>query len=114
MSDKTEGVVGNFAGKAEEAASNGSGADEAKDTASGIAAGLQETARKVGVQACELGSQAYKQAADAGRQLKEQPLASMAIVGMLGGILGFLIGRVTAPEPSLREYAQRVVPRRYR
>jgi ElaB/YqjD/DUF883 family membrane-anchored ribosome-binding protein len=112
MSDETEGVVHTFAGKTDQAAGNGSG--DVQDNASGIAAGLQETARKVGAQACELGSQAYKQAADAGRQLKEQPLTAMAIVGILGGLLGFLIGRVTAPEPSLRDYAQRVVPRRYR
>jgi hypothetical protein len=112
MSDETEGVVQNFTGRTDQAASNGS--DDVKDRASGIATGWQETARKVGAQAYELGNQAYKQAADAGRQLKHQPLATMAVIGVLGGVLGFLIGRVTAPEPSFRDYAQRVVPRRYR
>ncbi|HEY2131513.1 MAG TPA: CsbD family protein [Acetobacteraceae bacterium] len=116
MADQVAGNVQNAFGKAKDAA--GDMADNAQDAAAGLGATVQDRVRKFSAQATEVGGQVYHQAADAGRyatqQIKEQPLAAALIVGALGGILGFMLGRASVPEPTLRDYAQRAIPRRYR
>jgi uncharacterized protein YjbJ (UPF0337 family) len=116
MADKVAGKVQNAFGKAKDAA--GDMADDAQDSAASLGAAMQDKVRKFGAQASEVGGRVYHQTADASRyatqQIKEQPLAAALIVGALGGILGFLLGRASVPEPSLRDYAQRAIPRRYR
>ena len=103
--------------KAKDAASDV--ADKATSVAEGVGATVQDTARKIAGQASNLGGQVYQQATDAGRyagqQVQQQPLAALLLAGCVGAAIGYLIGRESRPKPrTIRDYAQEVLPRRYR
>src|SRR5471030_2783255 len=76
---------------------------------SGVEATVQDTVRKLGTQAAEVGEQVYRQAVDAGRyagrQVEEQPWAAVVVTGLLGLALGLLLGRASVPAPpTARDY----------
>lgn len=82
----------------------------------GVGATVQDTARKLGAQAAEVGEQVYRQAVDAGRyagrQVEEQPWAAVIATGLCGLLLGFLLGRGSVPEPrTTRDYVDEYLPR---
>ena len=84
---------------------------QARHAAGNMGATVSDAANRFGAQASELGEQAYRHAADAGRyatrQVHEQPIAAMLIAGALGVFLGFLLGRPGAEEPrTLRGYVR--------
>jgi len=106
------------------------GIDAGKNAASGSADYVQETARKLGAQAAEVGEQVYKQAAevgeqvykqavDAGRyaaaQVKEQPWTAAVAIGLLGVALGYCLGRGSVEQPrSARDYVDAYLPKNVR
>jgi len=90
----------------------------AGNTDTGPAAAVQDTARKLGAQAAEVGEQVYRQAVDAGRyagrRVEEQPWAAVVATGLLGIALGFLLGRGSVPEPrTARDYVNDYLPRSF-
>jgi hypothetical protein len=95
------------------------GIDAGKNAANGSADYVQETARKLGAQAAEVGEQVYKQAVDAGRyaaeQVKEQPWTAAIAVGLLGVALGYCLGRGSVEQPrSARDYVDAYLPKNVR
>jgi ElaB/YqjD/DUF883 family membrane-anchored ribosome-binding protein len=79
-------------------------ADGEQDTAAALkpdgeqaGTGMHDTARRIGGEAAEMGERVYEQGARGaryvGRHVEAQPLASLAIVGAVGFLLGFLVGQ---------------------
>ena len=72
-------------------------AGEIKSAAGSAGAAIHETARKIGAETCELGEQVYEQGARGARyvsrNVEAQPFAALAIVGAVGFLLGFFVGR---------------------
>jgi ElaB/YqjD/DUF883 family membrane-anchored ribosome-binding protein len=70
---------------------------EIKSAAQRAGATMQDTANKLATETSELGEQVYEQAARGTRyvsnNIEAQPLAAMAIVGAIGFVLGFFVGR---------------------
>jgi len=84
MSDKITESVANTAG-------------EIKSAAGRAGAAIHDTARTIGAETCELGEHVYEQGARGARYVSRnfeaQPLAALAIVGAVGFLLGFFMGR---------------------
>lgn len=74
-------------------------AGEIKSAAGRAGAAIQDTASKIGAETSELREQVYEQGARGGRyvsrNVEAQPLAALAIVGAVGFLLGFLVGRLS-------------------
>ena len=70
---------------------------EFKSAAQRAGATIQDTASKIGAETAELGEQVYEQGARGARYVSKnveaEPLAALAIVGAIGFVLGFLVGR---------------------
>ena len=77
--------------------SDANAAGEIKSAAGRAGAAIHDTACKMGAETCELGEQVYEQAARGARYVSQnfeaQPLAALAIVGAVGFLLGFFLGR---------------------
>ena len=89
------------------------------DTVKDATQTVKDATQKVGAQAAEAGDQVYKQAADTGRyvarQIEEQPVATALIIGGIGLLIGFVLGRESAARPrSFMDYADDYLPRRFR
>jgi hypothetical protein len=91
------------------------------EVASEAANGLRDSARKFGAQAIDLGDQACRQAAEAGRyvdrQAREQPwllALATAMLGVLAGALAMKAATAAARPRSTREYVQDYLPKQLR
>ena len=73
--------------------------EEITSAAGRAGAGVHSTARKIGTGTSELGEQAHEQGACGvryvSRNVEAQPLAALAIVGAVGFLLGYLVGRTS-------------------
>jgi ElaB/YqjD/DUF883 family membrane-anchored ribosome-binding protein len=82
-------------------------------------AAMQDTARKLGDQAAEVGDRVYRQAVEAGkqvnRQVEEQPWGAVLVTGLLGLAIGILLGRGSVPAPrTTRDRIDEYLPRNLR
>ena len=82
-------------------------------------AAVQDTARKLGDQAAEVGERVYRQAVQAGkrvsRQVEEQPWGAVIVTGLLGLAIGILLGRGSVPAPrTARDRVDEYLPRSLR
>ena len=82
-------------------------------------AAMQDTARKLGDQAAEVGDRVYRQAVEAGkqvnRQVEEQPWGAVLVTGLLGLAIGILLGRGSVPAPrTARDRIDEYLPRNLR
>src|SRR5579875_2205354 len=86
--DQAAGNAQRMLGDAKQTAA--SAADEVKAAASGVA-------ERVTAAASDFGQTAYEKTADVaskvGGQLRENPVTAMIAAGLLGGIVGYLLGR---------------------
>jgi len=74
-------------------------AGEFKSAARRTGAAIQDAASRIGAETSELGEQVYEQGARGARyvsrNVEAQPLAALAIVGAIGFLLGFVVGRLS-------------------
>ena len=96
----------------------GQTAQNTAEAAGKLRARLQDIARDLSEQASQVGAQLYEQTREAGQQageqIKQRPLAAVMLTGFVGVVLGYVLARASQPEPSPRDYAARMIPRRYR
>ena len=92
---------------------------EAKNKLGEIGDSVKQATQKAGSQAAEAGDHIYRQAAETGRyvarQVEEQPFTSAMVLGGLGLLVGFLLGRGSVERArTWRDYADDYLPRKYR
>ena len=70
-----------------------------KSAAERAGSAIHDTARKIGAETSEIGEQVYEQGARGARyvsrNVEAQPIAALVIVGAVGFLLGYLVGRTS-------------------